>query len=168
MISPSRRGGGLQLSLPTPLYPIFVFPNYRDFSFILLYTLQFLPTFLQFSRLSCPLSSPEIHPFFSYSCFCHFFFFLHRPGTSCSVSLELGILVIVGMRPLNAYTSLRPGHLLDGRSGRPGLIKRLVTHLLWRCLPGSMGSFKTPEYIIPKALVWDRRIFIHDISTPSF
>ena len=49
------------------------------------------------------------------------------------VSLEAGILVTevtVGLRPLSANTSLWPGLQLDGRSGRPGLITRLVASVL--------------------------------------
>ena len=62
------------------------------------------------------------------------------------------IEVTVGLRPLSANTSLRPGLQLDGRSGRPGLTNRLVASLLWGCFTGVSRGCLTPEYILSIAL----------------
>ena len=85
------------------------------------------------------------------------------------VLLEDGILVTevtVGLQPLSTNTSLWPGLQLDGRSGRPGLINRLVAPLLWGCFTGVNQGCLAPEYILSIALVSLRWISGEKIDIP--
>ena len=80
MGSLSHGGGVSRLSLPAPFSPIFVCPSaYWNISPVLLFTLQLLPTYLQFSSSGCPFC---LHRPFTYISllyklsFCHFSFSL--------------------------------------------------------------------------------------------
>ena len=103
MGSPSRGGGVSRLSSPTPFSPIFVCPSaYRNLSPVLLFTLQLLPTYLQFSSSDC-------------------LFCLHRPFTYISLLYKPSFATSLF---LTHFQSLEVGRCLPSGRGE----NRASTH----------------------------------------
>ena len=165
MGSPSRSGGVSRLSLPTPFSPIFVLLPTGIFHLYFFSPINFsrhICSFLARTVLSVYTGLSPIFLFCTSLLFATSLFLCgpletrHVDRVPRPVSLEDGILVIevtVGLRPLSTNTPLRPGLQLDGRSGRPGLINRLVAPLLWGCFTGVNRGCLAPEYILSIALV---------------
>ena len=142
MGSPSRGGVVSRLSLPTPFSPIFVCPSaYRNLSPVLLFTLQLLPTYLQFSSSDCPfcLHRPFTYTSLSYKpSFAASFFLTHFQ------SLEVGRCLPSGRGENRASThNDKHGWLCWERSPRLLLSRQVLYH--WTTKAVSSASNKTDD-----------------------